>query len=227
MTGVNRSGNSLIVGSNYVASFVVFGALHFVIPEVTHYFRVSDSSALWDWLFIVSIISAAWTIWLSMVRQRCKQSLGIWRLLKANLAGLSIFFLISAALFVVSVITLDLKVPPESNLMNTRNVSLILVYCRLPILSHPVALYVLVTSLVYNIVCGPLDYRRGVIFGGLAIFIYYFVMYACGAVFGGLVHELLVSPDETHILIMFLYWIPTVVFALLAYVAYAFAFRDK
>lgn len=227
MSNARGTGSSPMTAVNYVVSFAVFGMLYFVAPQVTQYFVVSPGSAFWDWLFFVSIVAAAWSLWIAMVRQRCKQSLGIWRLLKANLASLSVFFLISAGLFVASVITLELKIPPESNLMNTRNASLILVYCRLPILSHPVALYVLVTSLVYSIVCGPLDYRKGILFGGLAVVLYYFVMYACGSVFAELVHRLLVSPEETHLLIMFLYWIPTVLFALMAYTAYAFAFREK
>ena len=217
--------NMLIL--NYVIVFVVFGLLYYVTPSVTKPFTISDESSLWDWLTIVSILALSWSIWLAMVRQRCLHGLGLWRLLGANIGAASIGFVITAALFVLSAVSLELGLPPESNLMDTRNVSLITIYSRIPILSHPVALYILITTLTYKVVENPCHFRKGVIFGGLLIFLYYFIMYAGGLLYSELLYDLLVNPDGTHVLIMFVCWIPTVLAALAAYVAYATAFRAE
>jgi hypothetical protein len=209
---------------NYVLAFLAFGSLFYLAPTVTRPINVSDGSRLWDWLVIVSILASSWSLWLLMVRQRCSHGLGLWRLLRINLGAVSVFFVISATMFVLSAIKLDIVIPPESNLMDTRNVSLIAIYSRIPILSHPVSLYILITALAYRVVQSPLHFRKGVLVGGLLLFIYYFIMYACGAHYGELILDLLINPGETHVLIMFIYWLPTMVFAVVAYVTYAITF---
>lgn len=224
MTGSSNQPASIGFLIHYAVVFVVFGSLFYIAPAVADPISVSEGSSLWDWLFVVSILASSWSLWLTMVRQRCIKRLGLWRLLKANLGAVSAFFLISAAIFVVSAIRLDIVIPPESNLMDNNNVSLIAIYSRVPILSHPVSLYVLITALVYKVVSGPLNSRKGVVVGGLVVFTYYFIMYACGALFSELMRDLLLRPEETHVLLMFVYWLPTVLFAIAAYIAYAVAF---
>ena len=209
---------------SYALVFLIFGSLYYIAPSVTRTISISGKSSLWDWLVVVSIMASSWSLWLMMVRQRCLRGLGVWRLLRENLGAVSVFFLITAAAFVLSAVKLDLAIPPESNLMDSSNVSLIAVYSRIPILSHPVLLYVLITALSYKIVQGPLHFRKGILAGGLIVFLYYFIMYACGALYGELMHDLLVSPEETHVMLMFVYWLPTVLFALVAYIAYSVAF---
>jgi hypothetical protein len=211
---------------SYALVFLIFGSLFYIAPSVARPISISGSSSLWDWLVVVSILASSWSLWLMMVRQRCLRGLGVWRLLRANLGAVSVFFLITAAAFVLSAVKLDLVIPPESNLMDNSNVSLIAVYSRIPILSHPVLLYVLITALSYKIVQSPLHFRKGILAGGLMVFLYYFIMYACGALYGELMYDILVSPEETHVMIMFVYWLPTVLFALVAYVAYSVAFNS-
>jgi hypothetical protein len=225
MTESHRQSASTTFVVSYALVFIIFGSLFYIAPSVTRPISISESSSLWDWLVIVSILASSWSLWLMMVRQRCLRGLGVWRLLRANLGAVSVFFLITAAAFVISALKLDLVIPPESNLMDNSNVSLIAVYSRIPILSHPVLLYVLITALSYKIVQSPLHFRKGILAGGLMIFLYYFIMYTCGALYGELMYDLLVSPEETHVMIMFVFWLPTVLFALVAYVAYSVAFN--
>lgn len=226
MTESNRQSASTTFAVSYALVFLIFGSLYYIAPSVTRPISISGSPSLWDWLVVVSILASSWSLWLMMVRQRCLRGLGVWRLLRANLGAVSVFFLITAAAFVISALKLDLVIPPESNLMDNSNVSLIAVYSRIPILSHPVLLYVLITALSYKIVQSPLHFRKGVLAGGLMVFLYYFIMYACGALYGELMYDLLVSPEETHVMIMFVYWLPTALFALVAYVAYSVAFNS-
>jgi hypothetical protein len=227
MAGSDRQSPTNILILNYVIVFLVFGSLYYVTPSVTSPFTVSEKSSLWDWLIIVSILALTWSIWLAMVRQRCLLGLGLWRLLGANLGAASIGFVISAAAFVISAVNLDLALPPESNLMDSNNASLIAVYSRIPILSHPLALYILITTLTYKLVESPTHFRKGILTGGLLMFLYYFMMYAGGLYYRELLHDLLVNPEGTHVLIMFVYWIPTVLAALAAYIAYAIAFKAE
>ncbi len=212
--------------ANYLVVFIAFGSLYYLSPAVVAPISVSENSGLWDWLFVVSILASSWSLWLRMVRQRCTLGLGLWRLLRASLGAVSVFFLISAVLYVISAVKLDLVIPQESNLMDNRNVSLIALYSRIPILSHPVSLYILITALTYKIVAGSRQFRKGVVGGGLLIFVYYFIMYGCGVLHGELLADLIVNPEETHVFIMFTYWLPTVLFALIAYVTYVVAFRS-
>jgi hypothetical protein len=222
--GDNR-GQELIAFS-YIAVLVLFGALYYVAPSVVAPFVVTDSSALFDWLFVSSVIASTWALWLAMVRQRSVNCYGLWRLLRANLGSASIFFLISATLFVISVVKIDVVIPPESNLMDNKSVNLILNYCRLPILSHPIAIYVLVTAMTYKLVNSPNDYRRAVLIGGIVILVYYFIMYACGVTSSALLDDMLVMSGGARWMLMFIYWVPTALFALAAYVAYSLAFKS-
>ncbi len=222
--GDNR-GQELIAFS-YIAVLVLFGALYYVAPSVVAPFVVTDSSALFDWLFVSSVIASTWALWLAMVRQRSVNCYGLWRLLRANLGSASIFFLISATLFVISVVKIDVVIPPESNLMDNKSVNLILNYCRLPILSHPIAIYVLVTAMTYKLVDSPNDYRRAVLIGSIVILVYYFIMYACGVTSSALLDDMLVMSGGARWMLMFIYWVPTALFALAAYVAYSLAFKS-
>jgi hypothetical protein len=226
MTETQLKSTSGALALNYVVVFLLFGGLFYVAPSVAKPITVSEGSSLWDWLVVVSILASSWALWLIMIRQRCSQGFGLWRLLRANLGAVSIFFIVTAAAFVISAIKLDLVTPPESDLVDTNNVSLIAIYSRIPILSHPVLLYVLITALSYGVVRNPLHLRRGIIAGGLIVFLYYFIMHACGALYRELIHDLLVSPEGTHVMMMFVYWLPTVLFALVTYLAYAVAFRS-
>jgi len=221
MTEPSRKSVGSILAANYAVAFILFGALHFLAPSVAANFAISSASALFDWLMMVSVMASSWAIWLVMVRQRCVNGLGLWRLLKADLGAASIFFVITAVLFVIVAIKLDIAIPPESDLMDNTGVSQIITYCRMPILSHPVALYILITALTFKIVRSPHDFRRAILIGGLLIFTYYFMMYACGAVFAGLLRNLLVFPEETHLLMMFIFWLPTLLFTLAAYIVYS------
>lgn len=216
-----------ILAVNYVVVFVLFGAMHFVAPAVTLPVVVTENSALFDWLLVTSIIASTWSIWLAMVQQRCVGKLGLWRLLRANLGVASIYGVITAGLFIAAAAKLDIVIPPESNLIDNRGVSQIVNFCRIPIISHPLALYMMVTALTYKVVCHPTDFRRGIYAGGIVLFVYYFFMYALGAIFSELLKDLLVSPGETHLTMMFIYWLPTVIFAVAAYVIYYMAFSDK
>ncbi len=226
MSSMGDSRGQGLIAFSYIAVLVLFGALYYVAPSVTVPFAVTDSSALFDWLFVSSVIASTWALWLAMVRQRSVNCLGLWRLLRANLGSASIFFLISAALFVISVVKIDVVIPPESNLMDNKSVNLILNYCRLPILSHPIAIYVLVTAMTYKLVDSPNDYRRAVLIGGIVILIYYFIMYACGVTSAALLDDMLVMSGGARWMLMFIYWVPTVLFALAAYIAYSLAFKS-
>jgi hypothetical protein len=212
---------------NYVAVLLLFGVLHAVTPAVTAPFAVSADSAFWDWMFVVSVLASSWALWLSMVRQRSRQSLGLWRILKENLGSASIFFLITAMVFVLSATSLELVIPAESTLIDGRNTAQIVTFCRVPILSHPLALYILITACAYKIVRTSGDYRKGVLSAGIVLLVYFFVMYGCMLSFKTLLHDLLVHPNDTHILIMFIFWIPTFVFAAVAYVIYVLAVSDR
>ncbi|MFH1892297.1 MAG: hypothetical protein ABIK83_06395 [Candidatus Zixiibacteriota bacterium] len=223
MTEPSRKSVGSILAANYAVAFILFGSLHFLAPSVTANFAISSESAMFDWLMIVSVMASSWAVWLVMVRQRCVNGLGLWRLLRADLGAASIFFLITAVLFAIAAIKLDIAIPPQSNLIDNKGVSQIVNYCRMPILSHPIALYILITVLTYKIVRKPDDYRRAILIGGLLIFTYYFMMYACGAVFAELLRNLLVFPDRTHLLMMFIFWLPTLLFVLAAYIVYSSA----
>ena len=215
-----------LIAFNYIAVLVLFGALYYVAPSVVAPFAVTDSSALFDWLFVSSVIASTWALWLSMVRQRSNNCYGLWRLLKANLSSASVFFMISAILFVISVVKIDVVIPPESNLMDNKSIHLILNYCRMPILSHPIAIYVLVTAMTFKLVDSPHDYRKAVLYGSIVILIYYFIMYACGLASSALLNDMLVISGGARWMLMFIYWIPTVLFAFAAYVAYSLAFKS-
>lgn len=225
MAELSRKPAGLILAVNYVVAFILFGSLHYIAPSVTANFRVSPSSELADWLVTASVMASSWAIWLTMVRQRCINSLGLWRLIRANLGAASILFLVTALMFILAAININIALPPASNLINNRSVHQMVTYCRIPILSHPVALYILLTALAYKVVRTPSDFRRAVIIGGLIVFVYYFIMYACGTLFSELLNEMLVTPGGSHLLMMFVYWLPTLVFVLAAYVAYSYAVK--
>ena len=87
MEGIPRKPAGSILAVNYVVALVLFGSLHFVAPSVTANFRVSASSELADWLMTASVMASTWAIWLIMVRQRCVNNLGLWRLLRADLGA--------------------------------------------------------------------------------------------------------------------------------------------
>jgi len=227
MAELSRKPAGSILAVNYIVAFVLFGALHFVAPSVTANFRVSASSELADWLVTASVMASSWAIWLIMVRQRCVNGLGLWRLLRADLGAATIFFVVTVAVFVFAATKLNVVLPPESNLINNRSVHQIVTYCRLPILSHPVALYILLTALAFKIVRTPQDFRRGIVIGGLIVFVYFFIMYACGMLFSELLSEVLVTPGGSHLLMMFVYWLPTLLFVLAAYVAYSYAVKTE
>jgi hypothetical protein len=211
--------------TNYVAVFVLFGGLHFLFPQASEPFIVQYSSGLFDWLLFTSILASTWSLWLVMSRQRCYEFLGIWTMLRVNLGLALAFFLISAAIFVISAIQRDIPLPAGSNLMDTHSVKLIVNYCRLPILSHPVALYILGTAMTYKLISGPNDFRRATLVGGIVLFAYYFLMYAAGVVSSDLLRETLATANGTKWLMIFIYWMPTVLISFAAYIAYALAFR--
>ena len=225
MTDSKHLSRASLLVVNYAVVFLIFGSLYYLAHSTAKPFIVSNRSSLPDWLLIVSIMASTWTIWLSMVKQRCRNCLGLWRLLKTNLGAASILFVISAAIFVISAVKLDLIIPPESNLMDNRNINLVAIYCRIPILSHPILLYILITALTYKLVKSPFDFRKAILVGGLVVFIYYFTMYLCGVGFSALLTDLFVSPQKTPLLLMFIYWLPTLLFALVAYIVYSTAFN--
>jgi len=217
----------LTTSALYFVSLAIFVSLHFIAPEVSRPFSVSEKSAFADWTLVASTIAFFWAIWTSMTFQRARMTLGPWRLLRLNFVPLSVAFAVSSACAVWAAVTMNLELPADSPLMDSRNVSVVIAYCRLPILGQIVAGYVMSASIVYLAVKSRSDVRKMLVYCGLTVLVYYFLLVLISDMFRREIEDMVMFPNKTHYLALLLFWIPSVVASLTAMIAYNAAFKRK
>lgn len=200
---------------------VVWGAALFGIlvgtRMLTPYVDIGDGFHLLEQALYAMVLAPYPAFLVFCLVRRSQRTLSFQRLVISGAAAGFLIFAVQIALFVLFELEIELVLPPDSNLYDTKLLSQVTTFSRVPMMSHYIA-YLLFVGAFSNRMVKPGEDVTPQLIKGLTFYIVYLVgFFFCHMWWQYLLNETVFPPNKVNLVMLFVHWLPTAYFLALTY----------